>query len=479
MNKRMSKNRILVFIPTYNEKENVESLCKQILAFSLNADLLFMDDNSPDGTGRILDRLSEGLYPVSVIHRNEKKGIGSAHKEGIIYAYKHGYETLITMDCDFTHKPADIPRLLLDSRENPVTVGSRFLMKNGLREWNHFRRFMTHIGNFLTKRLLGIKADASGAFRLYRLNLIPLSLFEAVESKGYSFFFESLFLLMMNGYSIQEIPIELPARTYGHSKMSLYEIWRSVTFLIKLSVEKYINPERFRFSKEIDSRPIRSNDPQEWDNYWRKKKKISKSAFDFIASFYRRVIIKRNLKKALFENFSEGSKLLHGGCGSGEVDTDIHDYFRITAVDISTEGLKRYLKNNPNAECIEQTSIFNLPFDDNAFDGVYNLGVLEHFTHDDIKKILWEFSRVLKPGGKLVFFWPHRFASSVLVLKTVHFIFKLFPNHNKKFHPPEISLLRSKSDVNKLFKMCNLDYVSYSFGPKDLFVQAVIVGRKY
>src|SRR6266542_1373614 len=100
--------KTLIFIPTYNERNNVEEMAKQILALGLDADLMFMDDNSPDGTGEILDRLARTHQRVLVRHRPEKLGIGSAHLDGVRWAYDHGYDSLITMDCDFTHSPADV-----------------------------------------------------------------------------------------------------------------------------------------------------------------------------------------------------------------------------------------------------------------------------------------------------------------------------------------------------------------------------------
>ena len=241
----MGKNtsKTLVFIPTYNEAENVENIYNQIKALHLDTDILFLDDNSPDGTGRIIDKIVEKNKNVFVIHRSGKLGIGSAHQDGIKYAYDKKYETLITMDCDFTHSPSYIIDFINNSNGYDVVVGSRFLKKDSLASWNLFRKFMTHLGHFLTLILLNMPYDASGAFRLYKLNKIKQGVFGLVQSNGYSFFFESLLILHMNKYKIKEIPTELPARTYGHSKMTLKDIKTSISRLLTTFKRKLLNRE--------------------------------------------------------------------------------------------------------------------------------------------------------------------------------------------------------------------------------------------
>ena len=243
-------NKILVFIPTYEERENVTPMCEQIMALPLPLDLLFTDDASPDGTGEELDRLATIHPRMTVSHRTGKLGIGSAHQEGISYAYRNGYEVLITMDCDFTHDPKKIPALL-DARPGyQVVLGSRHLQEESLPGWSTTRILLTKFGHFLTRHLLRIEYDATNAFRLYDLTSIPAGLFKLVRSKSYSFFFESLFVLATNKIRVREIPIMLPSRTAGHSKMNLSEVFRSAEFLTKLGLERMVNPRRFLVSEE-------------------------------------------------------------------------------------------------------------------------------------------------------------------------------------------------------------------------------------
>lgn len=241
----MPERELLVFIPTYNERENVEPLLREILALGLEADVLFMDDGSPDGTGALLDSLAARHPGVLVAHRGAKLGIGSAHQDGVAWAYDHGYRRLLTMDCDFTHSPACIPELLALGEEADVVVGSRHALRESLAGWDPFRKLLTKSAYFATRNLLGIRCDATGAFRHYRLDRIPREAFGLVAARDYAFFFESLYVLQANGFSIREIPIILPARTRGHSKMSYRLMLKSVARLLSLAVASRLAPGRF------------------------------------------------------------------------------------------------------------------------------------------------------------------------------------------------------------------------------------------
>ncbi len=230
-------NRTLVFVPTYNERDTVGTLVEQLMALQASFDVLFCDDGSPDGTGKLLQSLASQFTNLQVIERAGKLGIGSAHKLGIRYAYERGYDTLITMDCDGTHPPQHIPEFLASPAT--VAVGSRYMIKDSLSEWTWMRRLMTRGGHLLTTQLLRMPYDASSAYRRYALPRIPQKIFERVQADGYGFFFESLYALHVNGISIDEVGIRLPARSGGRSKMSpreaakgisrLFELWWQVT----------------------------------------------------------------------------------------------------------------------------------------------------------------------------------------------------------------------------------------------------------
>ncbi len=241
----MSSHKVLVFISTYNEAKNIENLFNKIEKLNLPIDVLFVDDNSPDGTGGIIDKLSSRHENVFAIHRNTKKGIGSAHITGIKWAYRHRYNRLVTMDCDFTHSPSKIPDFIRNSYDCDLVVGSRYIEKESLADWHIGRKIITTVAHYMTKFFLKIPYDATGAFRLYRLDKIPENIFNAIRSKGYSFFYESLYVLSVNGVSIKEIPIQLPSRNAGHSKMTFKDIWHGFFYLICLSIRTLINKKSF------------------------------------------------------------------------------------------------------------------------------------------------------------------------------------------------------------------------------------------
>lgn len=232
----MNPDGYLIMIPTYNEAENLDVLITKINHAVPGVSILFVDDNSPDGTGEILEKRAGSEPNLNVIRRSGKLGVGSAHKDGVQWAYDNGFEILITMDADGSHSPADIPRFIEAGGTADVVVGTRFLEEKSLNEWALKRKILTHTGHFLTKVLLRLPFDATGAFRLYNLNQLPTGLFGTVESDGYSFFYESLHRINLSKISIEEISVTLPARTYGNSKMRLSDLIQGITFLLRLSL---------------------------------------------------------------------------------------------------------------------------------------------------------------------------------------------------------------------------------------------------
>lgn len=479
----MVSPKTLIFVPTFNERDNAPTMCREIHALKLDADVLFVDDNSPDGTGKLLEALKPEFPRLIVRHREGKLGIGSAHYEAIEWAYQQGYQLVVSLDCDFTHSPSDIPALIEAAKTCDVAIGSRWLRQDSLPGWNLFRRMMTNLGHWLTSFVLGVTQDASGAFRAYRLDRLPLQVFTLVKSKGYAFFFESLFIFIRNGFSIQEISIVLPARTYGNSKMSANAALKSGLHIFELWFANLRRPEQFLIDRSPPTIDPALVDPQDWDSYWqktsyRKETVYEGSIYDLVAGVYRRYVIKRNLEIAVRRVFPAGSELLHAGCGSGQVDVDMQEFMRIHALDISTGALRLYSRNNPKATELRHGSIFALPYADATFDGVYNLGVMEHFTPAQIAEILREFHRVLRPGGKVLFFWPHAQATSVYAFHIIHFIRLTMMKNDTKLHPPEICHMRSRNMASKVMMEAGFRLVDYRFGLSDFFVQAVVVAEK-
>ncbi len=217
---------------------------------------------------------------------------------------------------------------------------------------------------------------------------------------------------------------------------------------------------------------------KEWDKYWTKKKTTSQAIYRFFARSYRDLIIKRALNYFINSEFKKGVKLLHAGSGAGQVDRDLVLNFNITALDISAEALKLYkLCNGEKAKTIK-ASIFDIPAKSGTFNGVYNLGVMEHFTKEEDEKILRELRRVLEPNGKIILFWPPKYGPTVLFLNSLHFILNRILKKNIRLHPEEISLIESKEQVKQILKNSDFELLKFYFGPKDLFTHCIVVAKK-
>ncbi|MBI4931870.1 MAG: class I SAM-dependent methyltransferase [Bacteroidetes bacterium] len=217
---------------------------------------------------------------------------------------------------------------------------------------------------------------------------------------------------------------------------------------------------------------------QDWDIYWADKDKPGNAVYDFLAGIYRRLIVKNILNHFIKKYFSKGINVLHAGCGSGQVDADIAGYINITALDISANALKIY-KSIHGTDCkTVQGNIFSLPFENDSFDGLYNLGVLEHFTQEEIKQILIECKRVIKPGGKIIILWPPTFGFTVFILDSAHFILNKIFRMNIKLHPDEITRVRSRKHAIQTFESAGFKMLEYYFGIRDIFTQAVVVAKK-
>ena len=232
----MKKN--LIIIPTYNEKSNIKNLINNIFKYQKNFDLLFVDDNSPDGTTNIIKKYQSKNKNIFLILRKKKSGIGAAHKIALKWGFKKKYKKIITMDADGTHNPKYIKKMLKKSSIAHLVITNRFLKKNSLSDWNLIRVFITNLRHFIIKLLLGLPYDASGAFRCYNTSKANINEIIQAKDNGYSFFWESLFILYKKKYLINEIPVILPNRYSGSSKMEIKDISHALIYLIKIYLTK-------------------------------------------------------------------------------------------------------------------------------------------------------------------------------------------------------------------------------------------------
>jgi 2-polyprenyl-3-methyl-5-hydroxy-6-metoxy-1,4-benzoquinol methylase len=220
-----------------------------------------------------------------------------------------------------------------------------------------------------------------------------------------------------------------------------------------------------------DSRPKHEG----WDAYWSTDAQGAHRLYAVLASFYRRIFISGRLAYWLGRNFPTGSRLLHAGCGGGEVDVLIAKKYKITALDISPNALHLYKKHNAHVVDTIHADLLSLEFSGRTFDGAYNLGVMEHFESPEIVTILCNLSKVVKPGGRLVLFWPLANAPSVKFLALWHSMLNRCAKSAVELHPPEINLIRSKSEIEEKITAAGLKMINYNITPFDLMIQAVIV----
>ena len=228
--------RFLIVIPTLNEHKNIEIIYKKIVKLYKQAHILFIDDNSDDGSKEEILDLRKKNKKVNYVFRKKKLGIGSAHKLGIKMAKKNNYRYVCTMDCDGTHEPKSINTMFKDIKKYNLIMTTRFKYKNSLKDWPFKRIFITRMRYYLVSLLLGTKLDSSGGFRLYDLNKIKLKDIFLAKDNNYNFLWESAFILELKKYKIAEISIILPNRTLGSSKMSLNDIFYGLIYLLKVFV---------------------------------------------------------------------------------------------------------------------------------------------------------------------------------------------------------------------------------------------------
>ncbi|MBI4217463.1 MAG: polyprenol monophosphomannose synthase [Parcubacteria group bacterium] len=234
--------RLAVIIPTYNEKDNIERIVREVLDLGIVSFLLVVDDSSPDGTGNRADKLAAADVRVRVLHRPKKQGLGAAYVAGFRSVIGLPAEKIITMDADFSHDPKDIPRLVGAAANSDIIVGSRYIPGGAILGWDMRRKLLSWVGTRVARILLGLKVrDCTAGFKCYDRRFLESLDLNAVSSQGYAFQVEMLFFAKTQGYSVREIPITFRERTFGKSKVDLREIGTFAVSILGLAFRRLLD----------------------------------------------------------------------------------------------------------------------------------------------------------------------------------------------------------------------------------------------
>jgi len=268
--------RLLVSLATYNEAGNLRDLVVEIRKYAPHCDILIVDDNSPDGTGRIADELKSRLPSIQVIHRPGKQGLGTAILTAMNHAVAHGYDLYINLDADFSHPPRYIPDLLAGMADHDVMIGSRYVPGGGVEnEFTFGRKLMSGAINWYARLLLGLTTrDNSGSYRCYRVEKLAEIDFRRVRSRGYAFMEEILYRCRQVDCRIAETPILFANRRAGASKINSAEVVYALQILPRLGLERiarffkrsgvpqpHVQPRRVHFTRSRSSRPMHGATP--------------------------------------------------------------------------------------------------------------------------------------------------------------------------------------------------------------------------
>lgn len=236
----MSENKFLIIIPTYNEKENIEKLVVKVINDYPIVDILIVEDNSPDGTAKIVERMQNEMFPerLFMLQRPGKLGLGTAYIEGFKWALARHYQYMIEMDADFSHDPKYLGQFFDSIKEYDLVLGSRYVKGGGVVNWGFVRKLISLGGSFYSRLVLKLPfKDLTGGFKCFRRKVLEAIDLDQVESSGYSFQIEMTYRAFLKGFKIKEVPIIFADRTCGKSKMSSGIFSEAFLMVLKLRIK--------------------------------------------------------------------------------------------------------------------------------------------------------------------------------------------------------------------------------------------------
>ena len=233
-------SKITIVIPTYNEKNNIEKIISQIFELkNPDINILVVDDNSPDGTGQVVENIKSQNNKVDIVHRTTKAGLGQAYVAGFRKALEDQADLIFEMDADLSHDPKHVPEMLLAIKDNDLVLGSRYVKGGGIKNWNFLRRQISRFGNIYARMILALPyKDLTGGFKCYRRRVLETLNLSELNSLGYNFQIETTYKAHLAGFKIKEVPIVFTERVEGKSKFNL-----------KIMLEGFLKVLTLRFKK--------------------------------------------------------------------------------------------------------------------------------------------------------------------------------------------------------------------------------------
>jgi len=233
--------RVVICLPTYNERANLEPIVRRLGQVAgeagLDLSILVVDDSSPDGTGELAERLSAELPDVSVLHRARKEGLGPAYVAGFRRVLEDGAERIVQMDADFSHDPADVPRLVAAAEHAGLALGSRYVENGGTENWGRGRQGISRFGSFYSRAILGVSIrDLSGGFKCWQREALATLPLDRIRTKGYAFQIETTYRALAAGFTVVEVPIVFAERRAGGSKMTKGIVFEAMTTVPELRI---------------------------------------------------------------------------------------------------------------------------------------------------------------------------------------------------------------------------------------------------
>lgn len=234
--------QVVIVVPTYNEIENVQRLVDGIYAHQEGVHILFVDDNSPDGTADLIQKMIAENPRIHILQRDKKEGLGRAYLAGFKVALEKGFQYIFEMDADFSHDPKEIPNFLLAIENNDLVLGSRYIRGVNVVNWPLSRLLLSYFANMYTRIITGLPVqDATGGFKCFRRSVLESVDLDTIRSNGYGFQIELSFKAWRKGFRIKEIPIIFIDRQFGESKLSKHIMWEAIFLVWKLRLSSLIN----------------------------------------------------------------------------------------------------------------------------------------------------------------------------------------------------------------------------------------------